>query len=187
MSTITSTIRFGWHEIKERYQATCRSCGKQYQRTTSTGYNDTASAEYRAEARAKLKADAERYSKEPITCNACRKASIAEPAPVVLVCPAALEEIARIEAEQAALDARKQVIERKIYRHNGRLFLHAGETYVQSGCSFGWDGDCFTIHGYRISKVRPWETTDAQVQAPITEITYLDDTIDNRKAKGIPA
>ncbi len=74
------------------------------------------------------------------------------------------------------------MLSREIGQHRGRLFLYAGETYVQWGCSFGWEGDRFAVSGNRVSKTRPWETTDDQVQAPIAEIAYLDDTIENRKA-----
>lgn len=180
---ITRTINYGWHTIRERYHATCRSCSKQYPRTTSTGYNDMASPEYRAEARVKLKAEAEQLSKQPITCHACRKTAIAKADPVDLIAPALLDKIAAIEAEQDTLRERKRAIEREFNQHRGRLFLHAGEVYAQWGCSFGYDGDRFSLHGYRVSKTRPWETTDVQVYAPIAAITYLDDTLESRKAK----
>jgi len=191
VTTITQSIRYGWHDIKEQYEVECRGCGKRYKRTTSTGYNETASADYRADARVKLKAEAQKLSQEKITCNACLKAALAEAAPVDLLTPDVLEEIADIEGEQAALDQRKKAAEKQINQHRNRLFLYEGQTYVQYGCSFCPWNDGFTVDGCRLSKVRPWETTDHQVHAPITQITYLDETLDDRKAnakaKGAPA
>jgi hypothetical protein len=180
---VSRTINFGWSEIKETYQATCRCCGKKYQRTTSTGYNNSASAEYRAQAREKLMAEAERLSKTLITCGSCQKAALSEAEPVELVSAALLEQIAGIEAEQAALDERKKAVEQQINQHRDRLFTHNGETFAQSSCAFGWHGDRFTVHGFRVSKTQPWETISKDVYAPLSEITYLNDTLANRKAK----
>lgn len=182
MTVIHQTIRYGWHTIREAYEATCSGCGKRSKRVVSTGYNDMATAERRAEYRAELRAHAEKLSRIPITCNACQKAEISSPKSIELVSAETLAAIAQIEAEQAALDERKKPLSREISQHRGRLFMYAGVTYAQWGCGFGWEGDRFCVSGNRVSKTRPWETTDEQVHAPITEITYLDDTIEKRKA-----
>lgn len=182
MTTITQTIRYGWHTIREPYEAKCNACGRSYKRTVSTGFNDMATREDRAKYRTKLKAEAEALSRKPITCNACQKAACAEANPVDLVPAETLAAIAGLEAEQAALDERKKAVVRELSQHRGRLFRYGGEIYAQWGCGFGWEGDRFCVSGYRVSKTRPWETTDTSISAPLAEITYLDDTIESRRA-----
>jgi hypothetical protein len=177
----THRIRYGWHTYREGYRVTCRSCGKAYCRTTSTGFNEMATPEDRAKYRVDLKAEAARLSQIPFTCDACRRSAIATVGTITVVDQATLAQIAVIESEQAALDQRKRAIEKEVGKHRHRLFLHDGIEYVQWGCSFGWGGEKFTIHGYRVHKNRPWETTDHQVHAPLSEITYLDDTIEARR------
>ena len=91
--------------------------------------------------------------------------------------------VAQIEKESAARELRKEAIKKQLRPRRNRLFIFEGNTYTQSGASFdAWQGK-FTVHGYRISKTRPWETTEHQISAPIAQVVYLDDTLDARKAK----
>ncbi|MBP3955463.1 hypothetical protein J8F10_09230 [Gemmata sp. G18] len=182
MTVVTQTIRYGWNTIREGYEARCASCGRGFKRTVSTGFNSIATPENRAEYRSKLRVEAQAMSQKPIICNACQKAAVATAKSVELVSDETLAAIAQLETEQCSLDERKKVLVREIDQHRGRLFLHAGETYAQWSCGFGWDGDRFCVSGNRVSKTRPWETTNSSVDAPLAEITYLDDTLENRKA-----
>ncbi|MBP3958390.1 hypothetical protein J8F10_24335 [Gemmata sp. G18] len=103
--------------------------------------------------------------------------------PVEIVSKATLDEILAIETEREKLKQREASVEREFSSHRDRLFLYQDETYAQSSCSFGWGDERFTVYGCRVSKTRPWETTSDTVHAPISEITYLNDTLANRKAK----
>jgi hypothetical protein len=179
----TRTINFGWNEIKETYQVECRSCDKKYKRTASRGFNDMATPEDRAKYRRELKAETEKLGQQKIICNACIKKGIKEPLPVEIVSAETIAEIAAIEQEMSKLDQRKKVIEALFRPHYRRLFTYKGVTYAQTGASFDIWGGNFAVDGYRISKTRPWETTDESVEALLAEITYLDDTLDARKAK----
>lgn len=136
----------------------CTSCGKKYQRTASMGFNDMATAEDRAEYRLKLKLGAEKYSREEITCNACIKKAIGEAMPLDLISAETLSEIAILEKETVALNARKRVLEKHFRENDNRLFLYRDEIYVQSRCgaSFSPYGDeGFGVFGHRISKTHP--------------------------------
>src|SRR4051812_29730792 len=104
MTTITRTIRFGWHTFREENEVACRSCGKKYRRTVSTGFNDMATSQNRADSRARLKAEATALSQKPITCNSCRKGAIVKADALDLVKPATLDAITAIVTEQIAID-----------------------------------------------------------------------------------
>ena len=179
---VTRTINYGWNQITRPYYTTCPDCGKQTRRIASRGFNKLATSGDRARYSDELRDEADRLSQIPVTCNKCLKQRLAVPAKVVLIEDALVTEIASIEAEDARLEQRKQAVVKIIGAHRNRLFEHMGATYVQSGCGFGFGyEDGFTVSGYRISKVRPWEATDDQVHARLEDISYLDDTLEARK------
>ena len=180
---VTRTINYGWNTLTRAYSTTCPACGKPTRRIASRGFNSLATSDDRARYRAELTAEAERLSRKPVTCNKCLKAKLVAALPVELIDEAVKAEIGAIEADDAKLAERKRAVVDAVGAHRGRLFLHQGETYAQWGCGFGyWNSDGFTVSGNRVSKVRPWETTDDQVHARLEEVTYLDDTLEVRKA-----
>lgn len=181
----TITVNFGWNTISEKYTLTCQKCEKHYERTASAGYNDRTSAESRMKYRDRLKEEARRLSQQnDFVCDACRKSKLRTPEPIAVQQLLGFDPLPALDdlaTRQAAIDAAMEEITSVVSAHNGRLFAFSGEIYEQQRAGYCPYNRRFEVMGYRVSKRKPWETTDNHISAPLQEIAYLDETMQSRR------
>jgi hypothetical protein len=165
---VTRTINYGWHNVSRKYRIKCDTCGKTLTRTISDGYNDMADAHYRAEVVRKLDADAGRRAQhETDTCAACLKAKLAKaPSDIVKIPDAICDQIATAYAEY------ERLLRSLRERYTGLVCRHREAEWEITYVDFD-DGRGIQLSMRRISKTRPWQTTDddAWESAASVEIT----------------
>ncbi len=185
---VGKTIRFDWRTIRKTYKATCSGCGKKYARVASRGFNELATKEDIRRYQDELDEEVRRLTHVAIVCTRClaSRSSVGGGEPAVWLWDAEHKnvslELKNLEIQLTEINAANIKIRTSIERHNGRVFRHKDNWYVQY--DLGWYDDELLVHGLRISKVRPWETVnDGDIHVGIDEVEYYDEMFVDRKPK----
>lgn len=170
----TTTINFGWKDYKETYRINCDVCGKSMTRTISSGCNDMADAEYRRNLVEKLRQEAsDREATEKETCSACQKKKIVQKHFTSSKIPANL-----CDNVSGLYNAYSEALKSLNAPYVGKIVRFDQAEWVLESIDH-WNG--LTCHLRRISKVRPWQTTDTHDHCRPDELDVTDEVFEDRE------